>query len=52
MSLRTVLLAAFLIGAVVAIVGFVIGEHAIEIVGLALVVVGGLGEAFSGKSRR
>lgn len=52
MSLGTVLLAAFLIGAIVAIVGFVIGETAIEIAGLALVVVGGLGQALIGKSSR
>lgn len=51
-SLGTVLLAAFLIGIVVAIVGFVIGETAIEIPGLALVVIGGLGQVLIGRSSR
>lgn len=52
MSLGTVLLAAFFIGAVLAIVGFVIGEHAVEIAGLALVVVGGLGQVLVGRRSR
>ena len=52
MSLGTVLLAAFLIGCVVAIVGFVIGTSAVELVGLVLVVVGGLGQVLVGRSNR
>lgn len=52
MSLGTVLLAAFLIGAAIAIVGFVIGESAIEIVGLVLVFVGGIGQVLVGRSTR
>ncbi len=52
MSLGTLLLVAFFVGCVLAIVGFVVGMKALELPGLVLVVVGGIGQVFVGGSKR
>jgi hypothetical protein len=49
-SLGTLLLVAFLIGCALAIVGFIIGLQALELPGLVLVVVGGIGQVFVGRA--
>ena len=51
-SLGTLLFVAFFVGCALAIVGFVVGVKALELPGLVLVVVGGIGQVFVGGSRR
>lgn len=48
--LGTLLLVAFFSGCVLAIVGFVVGVQALELPGLVLVVIGGIGQVFVGRS--
>jgi hypothetical protein len=51
-SLGTLLLVVFLIGCALAIVGFVVGVQALELPGLVLVVVSGIGQVFVGPASR
>ncbi len=52
MSLGTLLLVAFFVGCALAIVGFIVGVQALELPGLVLVVVGGIGQVFVDRSSR